>query len=518
MTVRPPDDPSAQDPAAPDGGASAPGAGGRQGEGDGGVPLFGPGSQFHALFDDPRWALAVVRATVLEAAHPQVGAALADNSTFVTHPWRRLRNTLTSLRRMFGADEEARLREAARLNRLHARLGGTDSAGRAYDAMDPEVRAWVVATLFESTVTMCRMSGRPMDQVTMERLYAEFRAFLAALDGDAGCLPATLHGFWPYFDRVVAEELENTEAARVILYRLFDRLPAPPLLQQVPTLWAVGRAVAGPVIGAVTVASLPEPYRRRAGLPEMPGAQTLMQGAYLAAGLARFLPPGLLRAEGLAELLSLTPDSDDPRARTVAALQERMRRAAALIRLIGPRAPMDAQTPAGPRAGAAGGEGNGEVRRTAEEFFRQVLDQTGDGFLDWPDLAAMARELCGRLDLDEPEETRLYQAWADWWRELQGALDTDGDGRVSAGEYAAAVPSLAGPALIRVAEVLFEAADKDGDGTIDAEEHRALFRTGFRREAGSAGGTYTRGAFVADFLGFMAGRRSGPYESVLADA
>lgn len=73
-----------------------------------------------------------------------------------------------------------------------------------------------------------------------------------------------------------------------------------------------------------------------------------------------------------------------------------------------------------------------------------MLDQTGDGHLDWPDLAAMARELATRLDLDEPEETRLYDAFAAWWRELQAALDTDGDGRVSADEYATAVPSSPG--------------------------------------------------------------------------
>lgn len=72
--------------------------------------LFGPGSQFHRFFNDPRWALAVVRATVLEAAHPRIGAALADNSSFVVHPWRRLSNTLVSLQRMFGADEDVRRR------------------------------------------------------------------------------------------------------------------------------------------------------------------------------------------------------------------------------------------------------------------------------------------------------------------------------------------------------------------------------------------------------------------------
>ncbi|MEV8288552.1 oxygenase MpaB family protein [Streptomyces niveus] len=478
------------------------------------APLFGPESQFSAFFDDPRWALAMIRATVLEAAHPQIGAALVDNSTFVAHPWRRLRNTFLSMRRMFGSDVAEREREAARLNRLHARMSGSDSRGRAYDAMDRAARAWVVATLFESAVTMCRLSGQPLDQDTMERMYAEYRTFLAALDGDAAELPADLNDFWRYFDRVVENELENTEAARVILYRLFDHLPAPALLASAPTLWAAGRAVAGPLLGAVTVASLPEPYRRRAGLPEMPGAQTLMQGAYLGAGLARFLPEGWISAEGIIEVLSLSPGSDDPRARTVAALLARMKRVSALLRLLTPLG-----GDAGPGPDPAPSAGTGEGRRSAGEFFRQVLDQTGDGYLDWPDLAAMARELSTRLDLDEPEETRLYDAFAAWWRELQTALDTDGDGRVSADEYAAAIPSLAGPALIRVAEVLFDATDKDGSGSIDAGEHRTLFRTAFHRDLSPTDGAYGLSTFVGDFLSFMSGRRtSTPYDPLLADA
>ncbi|WAX78159.1 oxygenase MpaB family protein [Streptomyces sp. KMM 9044] len=479
---------------------------------DEGPPLFSPDSRFHAFFDDPRWALAMIRATVLEAAHPQIGAALVDNSTFVAHPWRRLRNTFLSMRRMFSADCAVREREAARLNRLHARMSGSDSRGRAYDAMDRAARAWVVATLFESAVTMCRLSGQPLDQDTMERMYAEYRAFLAALDGDAGELPEELHDFWQYFDRVVEDQLENTEAARVILYRLFDHLPAPALLDGAPTLWAAGRAVAGPLLGAITVASLPEPYRRRAGLPEMPGAQALMQGAYLAAGLARFLPEGWLNAESFIELLSLSPGSDDPRARTVAALRGRMKRTSALLRLLTPLGGDPAPDPASATR-------TGEGRRSAEEFFRQVLDQTGDGHLDWPDLAAMARELSTRLDLDEPEETRLYDAFAAWWRELQAALDTDGDGRVSADEYAAAVPSLAGPALIRVAEVLFDATDRDGNGTISPDEYRSLFRTAFHRDLATTDGTYGRSAFVGDFLSFMSARRtSTPYDPLLTDA
>ncbi|WP_030996431.1 oxygenase MpaB family protein [Streptomyces sp. NRRL F-5630] len=472
-------------------------------------------SRYRKLFDDPRWAPALVRATVLEAAHPQVGAALIDNSTFVTHPWRRLRNTFHSMRRMCDADEAVRAREAARLNRLHARLKGECRDQRPYDAMDPAARAWVLATIFESAVTMYRLSGQPLAHEEIEGLYEETKGYLRALGEEDAHLPPTTGEFWPYYDATVERELEDTEAMRIILYKLFDHLPAPGVLSGLPTVWATGRAVAGPLIGAVTVASLPEPFRRRAGLPELPGVTTLMRGTYLAAGLTRFLPEDWISAESVVDVLSATPGGDDPASRTAAALHERLRRAGAFLRLL---SPLPVPEPAASSV---------PVHSGAEEFFRDVLDQTGDGYLDWPDLAAMAREMATRLDLDEPEETRLYEAFAGWWRELQAALDTDGDGRVSAREYASNTAGLAGPALIRVAEVLFAATDRDGNGTIDAEEYRALFRTAFRRETADTGGaggtksasgadTYDGAAFVRAFVSFMSGRlRSSPFDPLL---
>lgn len=90
---------------------------------------------------------------------------------------------------------------------------------------------------------------------------------------------------------------------------------------------------------------------------------------------------------------------------------------------------------------------------------------------------------------------------------------------VSAEEHAAAVPSLAGPALIRVAEVLFDATDKDGNQTIDADEYRAMFRTVFQRDTAGTGTGYTRSAFIKDFPSFMTGRlRTTPYDTLLAQA
>lgn len=66
--------------------------------------------------------------------------------------------------------------------------------------------------------------------------------------------------------------------------------------------------------------------------------------------------------------------------------------------------------------------------------------------------------------------------------------------------------------MIRVAEVLFDVTDKDGNQQIDADEYRAVFRTAFHRDITSTGGTYSRSAFINDFLTFMSGRlRTTPY-------
>ncbi|MFC5834786.1 oxygenase MpaB family protein [Nonomuraea insulae] len=461
------------------------------------VDVFGPDSILRRLVNEARWGLAVTRATLLEAAHPQIGAALMENSTFLTHPWRRLRNTTMSSRRILDPDPRVRDREAARLNRLHARMSGTDAQGRPYDATDPEARAWVVAALFESTVTMCRLSGEALDAEAMRRLYREHRTFLALIDGTSDHLPATVPEFWSYYDDVIEHRLENNEAVGVILYRLFANVPAPPVLRGHPALWIMGRAVAGPVATAVTIASLPESFSRRLALPDLPGARTLMRSAYLTTALAtRYLPESWTRVDFFMDLLDPSHTGEGP----WETVRRQAGKAAALLRLLTPASDEDDQ-----------------VVRSADRFFAEVLDQTGDGYLRWPDLAAMAREIATRLDLGEQEEERLFQAYAAWWRELRTALDDDGDGRVTRREYAAAAASLPGSGLIKIADVLFDATDVDDDEKIDAEEYRNLFRTAFHRDLTDSGDSYSRSAFVRQFVSFMSGQQhSNAYTSLLS--
>ncbi|POM23511.1 EF hand [Actinomadura rubteroloni] len=463
------------------------------------VRKFGSGSLLRKLSSELRWGLAAVRATALEAAHPQVGGALLDHSTFAAHPWRRLFNTITSVDRLVDEDVAVQLREVDRLNRLHARITGTDEQGRAYSALDGDARAWVIATLYDSTVEVCRLTGTPLTVREEGRLYEEFKALLTVLQGRDDLLPPTPAEFRAYFAAMVAEQLEDNAAVQAILHELFATVPAPPLLKARPALWAVARAMIGPVASAVTLASLPETFRARHGYTAPPGADALMRGGYFGVGvITMLLPPSLSRSTVVIDILDPSRESTLGPIKMMGLLMEQAAKAQRLLR---------------PRHRAP-------ASRDADRLFHEVLDQTGDGRLTWPDLAAMAREIATRLDLDEPAETRLFGAFAAWWQELLAAMDADGDEVVTRAEFAAGAAALSGPALAHVAEVLFEAADKDGSGTISAEEYRLLFRSGFQRDVETTGtGDITSGAFVAEFLSFMTGRvPSSACDNLLATA
>jgi len=438
------------------------------------------------------WALAVVRAAVLQAALPQIAAALGDQSTFVTHPWRRLHNTMASVRRQLDEDPEVREREAARLNRLHARITGVGPDGAPYSGLDPEARAWVIASLFESTVAMRRNSGRRLDWAAQEQLYAEFQRMLSDLGDEPTILPAELAQFWPYYERMLSERLEHTDAVDAVLYRLLDTVPAPPLLRDQRTAWAAVRSIAGPVAARVTVASLPPTFRERVRLENPVLSDALMVGAYRGSGLAAIALPVLSNPRTLANFVDA--EDDQPGSAVFGAL---LRGASAFTSAVRAARPQTASAP-----------GRDPAPWPAQQFFTHVLDQTGDGTVSWPDLAALAREVAARLDLDADREADVYAAFHAWWRELAAALDTDGDGVIASQEYAAGSSNLPAPALVHLAEVLFDVTDTDHSGTISAQEYRKLLHTGFSHELATAPDkNLGKAAFTTEFLHFMAGRR-----------
>ncbi|MFJ9614235.1 oxygenase MpaB family protein [Streptomyces noursei] len=462
--------------------------------------LPGPDSLLRRTLGERRIALVAWRLLVLQNADPGVAAGLAEFSTYRAHPWRRVEHTMDSGLRLFFSDRDGLRREIARLERAHRRIQGTDGQGRAFTALDPAVRVWVLVTLYESMTAMGELAGTPLDPAQRDQLYTEFRAVCDEFALPAELFPATAADVPAYMERTIRERLEYTAAAHDLLFQMLHQAPAPRRLGRLRPAWPLIRPVVARMMTALTLADLPPAFRQRFGLRRGHGAAALSWSLH----------------HGMRHLMAHLPDrlryrTPEP-ARAVAAGQT----AAA------PHGNGD--TARAGRVPRPRRSGRGTTRRArVEAFFRQVLDQTGDGYLTGPDLQAMAHNVCWQLELDDERQAQVYAGFDAWWQHIRTSMDTDGDDRVSRAEFTTAMlagidrdPDYLGNGLHAALRALFRAADTDGSGHLSADEYRALFggsrvhpaelNHGFRQLDVDGDGQITEEEFLRAFTDYFTAR------------
>ncbi|HEY8846328.1 MAG TPA: oxygenase MpaB family protein [Candidatus Limnocylindrales bacterium] len=198
--------------------------------------FYGPDSEAWALNREAMLLLgAGPRALLLQLAHPQVAAGVADHSDFRADPWARLRATLRSyLAIVYGTGTAARA-EIRRLNALHRTI-----TGPTYRARDPELSLWVHATLVDSTIVTADAWLEPLSRSRRERYYAETIPIGRAFGIPPNLLPADLASFEAYLERMLASD----GAVRVspLARELADVVLHPPLGPVVPAFAAVPAA------------------------------------------------------------------------------------------------------------------------------------------------------------------------------------------------------------------------------------------------------------------------------------
>lgn len=446
----------------------------------------GPDSLTWRYLGQWRLMLVIGRALVLETGHPMVGAAVADYSTYRKHPWRRTEQTVVSLQRQVYVPRRDRAKEYARLRRLHTRIHGTDEFGKAYSAIDAEAMAWVHLTLYDAMVTMCATGGEPLSPEDEARLYREWRAVAVEFGIPDGALPKTAADFRVYFDRMVGEVLRDTRGVHQLIEAVQREFPPPQWLRLLPgPVWRVLRGVAAKAYVVGTVCMLPSPFREQMPVTVPRGTATAVSLVSRAAALAaRHLPVRWVYM---------------PLSATHIAAHRRAREASA-------RAASERE-----RADLAG-------------LFARILDRTGDGHVSWSDLAGMARSIVTQLDVDEATEAELYDAFAQWWRELNTHAATDepdgatgyADGsRISAAEYAEFVDAGRDHVLHTTMLAVARATDRDGDGLIDRDDYARLLRAdigevelraGFERLDRDRDGQVTLDEFAAALTAYLTGR------------
>lgn len=455
------------------------------------TPSTAPHSLLRQTLGEWRIGLVAWRLLVLQTAHPAVAAGTARYSTYRAHPWRRIEHTMDSGSRLFFAGPQERQREIARLERAHRRIRGTDDAGRPYSAEDPEVRAWVMLTLYEAMTTMRELSGDPLAPPELDVLYAEFKEVCSALGIPAEALPATAADVPAYVDRTVREVLEFGDQVRYLLFDMLREAPAPRRLGRFRPAWPLLRAVAASTLTSLTVADLPRAWHERFGTPRTRRAAVLSWTVHRGMRQVMTRLPDRLRYRGHSD-----DDGDQPR----------------------PASPRSTTAQRLPRPRSA------DSRPTRlEAFFRQVLDQTGDGKVDSADLQAMVHNVCWQLELPVEREDKLYAAFESWWQQLRVGMDADGDGAVECAEFVSAMlrgidrdPAYLDQGLKPAVRALFETADTDGSGYLCADEYRVLFggprvhpadlNDAFRQLDVDGDGRISEEEFVAAFTDFFTAR------------
>ncbi|MEU0391488.1 oxygenase MpaB family protein [Streptomyces sp. NPDC006208] len=184
-----------------------------------------PGGVLWSLAGDVRALLMLPAALTMQVAHPAVGAGVDEHSVFRTDPWGRGERSLRSLQLwIYGGDEAAE--EGRRLRELHRTIQGADAHGRRYHALSPAYYSWVHATGFPVYRHAARYLVRPLTDAEERQLYAEWLQVGRILGIHDRDMPQTVEEFWPYYRKVLADELEATVVVRELV-AVDQPVPAP---------------------------------------------------------------------------------------------------------------------------------------------------------------------------------------------------------------------------------------------------------------------------------------------------
>ena len=227
--------------------------------GGNGPGFYLPGDAPWVIHADLATLVGGVRALLMQALHPGSLAGVRSHSRYKEDPLGRLSGTIRWLTiTTFGSLEAVAL-EAARVNRMHERVGGTfrTAAGdlRDYRAGDPDLLRWVHVAFMDSFLRAHQcystqtIPGGADDYI---RLWSKSVGPLGLTD-----VPLDEAGLLSCLEAYRPQLVVNDDTRDVI--RWLRRPPLPPMARAVYAL-----------LFQSALASLPQEYRRLIGLRALP--------------------------------------------------------------------------------------------------------------------------------------------------------------------------------------------------------------------------------------------------------
>jgi uncharacterized protein (DUF2236 family) len=237
-------------------------------------------------------AFSGLRALLMQAVEPLGVVGFERHSIIFEDPRTRLLRTDERMSRIyFGTDEQAE--KTGRIVRaMHRRVRGvTDEdygpipAGTTYDASDPRLGLWVLATLADSALLYYERVFGALDPDDRERYWAEYRRVGELLGLPSDSMPATVADLHDYMDGRLADgglwiNDERREATKRMLLS--------------PPYTGVLRVAVAPIhetIKLISVGMLPSQIRELLGFSWDPAREALLRSTLIQLRLgSRFWP------------------------------------------------------------------------------------------------------------------------------------------------------------------------------------------------------------------------------------
>lgn len=224
---------------------------------------LGPDSLMWRHFGDWRGVLITLYAGSMQNMHPQLGAGVEEHSRFFDERWQRLYRSLYPIGGVV-YDGPRAVATAHQVRDYHRTISGVDKFGRPYSALNPDTWFWAHATFVMSAILVCDYFGTPLSIAEKEQMYREGLQWYRLYGISDRPAPADWASFQAYYERICANVLEDTKAARDVLD--IAGIECPPAIGWLPS-WA-WRIVRVPITrGFVwsTVGLYPESVRRLLG-------------------------------------------------------------------------------------------------------------------------------------------------------------------------------------------------------------------------------------------------------------
>ncbi|MEO8604765.1 MAG: oxygenase MpaB family protein [bacterium] len=153
-------------------------------------------------------------AIIMEVLHPSVMAGVYTQSSYRTQPLQRARNTLGYVLRTTFGNTVAATRVIEKVKKIHSRVGGQRPDGVEYQALDPELIAWVHTCIPWAVMRAYETYRRPLSTAEKDRYLTE-QASIGRLGG-ADWVPTTVAELDDYVERMRPQMAMNYQTAEFI--------------------------------------------------------------------------------------------------------------------------------------------------------------------------------------------------------------------------------------------------------------------------------------------------------------